>query len=99
MNSRWSKRDSSGQVIHPGDVCVRIVRDDRNFNKGSLEYCVYKGEAWGGSGSKGEYGRFITSGGNRSIKYTSILFAFDPMGKRRASTEEIRELTKKFYEG
>lgn len=97
MNFR--KHDSIGQVLTPGDVCVRLVKDNRNFNKGALEFCVYKGDTWGGKGSKGEFGRFITPQGVRSLKYTSIVFAFDPMSKRRATSNQITELIREFYEG
>lgn len=93
MVSIWSKRDKDGQILQEGDVCVRAIT-----KKSGIEFCVYKGEAWGGNGSKGEFGRFITPGGVRSIKYTSVLFAFDPMGKRRANTDEVKQLIREFYE-
>lgn len=97
MSSRWAKVDLNGNVIHPGDVCTRVVRTGA---KATLEYCVYKGESWGGSNSKGVYGRFISQDGTlRSIKYTSVLLAFDPMGERRAQSPLIRKLVKIFYEG
>lgn len=92
------KKDSLGQDIFPGDVCIRQVKDKRKFNS-TIEFCVYKGDSWGGSESKGEFGRFITPSGTRSIKYTSVVFAFDPMSKRRATSNQITELVREFYEG
>lgn len=93
MASIWLKRDRDGQVLHEGDVCVRITRPGH-----IPQFCVYKGESYGKKGGKGEYGKFITPDGVTSIKYTSVLFSFDPMGKRRADTEQVREMTRKFYE-
>lgn len=88
MNSRWSKKDRFGQVLIPGDLCV--------YDK---KFIVYKGETWGGSSSKREFGRFITPEGARTIKYTNVIFAFDPMGKRRSEASIIKDLTRRFYEG
>lgn len=92
MNSRWKKRDAYGQVIHPGDICVRSIND-------KVELVIYKGESWGGKESKGEFGRFITPSGNRSLKYTGVVFAFDPMGERRNKSEQVTKLVREFYEG
>lgn len=83
-----NKIDGAGNVIKPGDVCIRHM-------KGKLEYIIYKKEVWGGQGSKGEFGRFVTNSGETSIKLSNVLFAFDPMGKRRP---EVREIIRKFYE-
>ncbi len=94
----FKKLDTQSQELNPGDVCVRMVKDNRNFNKGSLEFVVYRGESWGGSKSKGQFGRFATPNGTRSLKYTSVLFVFDPMGKRRAKSAQVNEVTKIFYE-
>lgn len=92
MSSKWHKKDAHGQVIHPGDVCARSVKD-------KVELIVYKGESWGGSTSKGEFGRFITPNGTRSIKYTSVVLAFDPMGERRTKATQVKRLVREFYEG
>ena len=91
-NSRWHKKDAYGQVLQPGDVCARAINN-------KVELVVYKGESWGGSKSKGEFGRFITPSGNRSIKHSSVVFAFDPMGERRAKAEQVTKLVREFYEG
>lgn len=93
MVSIWLKRDKLGQIIQQGDVCVRMKTD-----RSGIEFCIYKGEAWGGNGSKGEFGRFITPTGVRSIKYANVLFAFDPLGKRRSKSEQVKELAREFYE-
>ena len=85
------KKDSYDQDLTPGDVCARNIND-------KVELVVYKGVSWGGSKSKGEFGRFITPGGVRSIKYTSVVFAFDPLSKRRAKTDEITRIIRQFYE-
>lgn len=92
MSSRWHKKDAYGQVLHPGDVCARSVKD-------KVELIVYKGESWGGSESKGEFGRFITPQGQRSIKYTSVVLAFDPMSDRRSKAKQVTGLVREFYEG
>lgn len=94
----FKKHDGQGQELNPGDVCVRLVKDNRNFNKSSLEFVVYRGESWGGSKSKGQFGRFSTPHGTRSLKHTSVLFVFDPMGKRRAKSEQVTQVMKQFYE-
>lgn len=89
---RAKKKDAYGQALHPGDVCARTY-------KGKVELIVYKGDTWGGNKSKGEYGRFITNSGNSSIKYTSVIFVFDPMGKRRSDSSIVNEMIREFYEG
>lgn len=87
------KVDRLGEVIRPGDICVSV-------NNGYPELCVYQGEAWGAKGvSKGEYGRFITKDRIRSVKYTSVVFAFDPRGDKRNSSPQVRDLVREFYEG
>ncbi len=83
--------DGLGNVIKPGDVCVRSTRS------GKPEYCVFVGSVWGGKSSGGAYGRFITQSGFTSIKYTNVLLAFDPMSERRASNG-IKALVRRFYE-
>lgn len=87
----WTKLDSLGQVLNPGDVCARSTKD-------KVELVIYKGSSWGGNKSKGEFGRFITPDGIRSIKYTSVVFVFDPLSERRTRTDIITGLTRKFYE-
>lgn len=97
MTSRYKKKDSQGQALHPGDVCVRLRRSKKMAS--TIEFCVYERESFGGKGSKGEFGRFITPEGRRSIKYTSVVFAFDPMGERRNRSDTITQLTREYYEG
>ena len=92
MSSRWTKKDRYGQVLQPGDVCARTVNN-------KVELVVYKGDSWGGNNSKGEFGRFITPDGTRTIKYTSVVFVFDPMGERHAKAEQVTKLVREFYEG
>lgn len=92
MSSFRDKKDAYGQVLKPGDVCARS-----NGNK--VELVVYKGVSWGGNQSKGEFGRFITTSGSRSLKYTSVIFVFDPMGERRNKAPEVTQITREFYEG
>lgn len=84
----FNKTDRYNQPLHPGDICVY-----------DNQLVIYKKESWGGEGSKGEYGKFITTMGTRSIKYKNVIFAFDPMGERRNKSDEVRELCRKFYEG
>lgn len=84
----FDKHDKTGQVIQPGDVCVW---------KGEL--VLYKAPSWGGNNSRGEYGKFITSSEERSLKFTSVIFAFDPMGARKNQSATVKELCRKFYEG
>lgn len=88
----FDKYDRYGEVIRPGDVCARAGR-------GGAELVVYKGHSWGAKGSKGEFGRFITPDGNRSIKYSSIVFAFDPVGNRRSKAKQATKIIREFYEG
>ena len=90
MSSRFDKTDGAGNIIKPGDVCVR-------YRSGKLEYIVFKRGVWGGRLSRGEFGRFITDDGFSSIKYRNVLFAFDPMSLRRAEVG-IKKLTRMFYE-
>lgn len=92
MISRWSKKDMYGQVITPGDVCAYS-------HKGKVELVVYSKESWGGPGRKGEFGQFQTPRGLSSIKYTSVVLAYDPMSSKRNKSKEVTKLIKKFYEG
>lgn len=85
------KKDAYGQVINPGDVCARSIND-------KVELVVYREDSWGGSKSKGEFGRFITPNGTRTIKYTSVVFVFDPLSERRAKTDSVIAITRKYYE-
>lgn len=96
MAYRWKKKDAHGQALHPGDVCVRLKRSKTTTS--TIEFCVYERESFGGKGSKGEFGRFITPDGKRSIKYSSVIFAFDPMGDRHSKAEQVKELVRQFYE-
>lgn len=92
MNLRLKKTDRFGHVLRPGDICVRAVDDQP-------QYIIYKGEAYGAKGiSKGEYGRFLTGNHKTTVKYSSVAFVLDPMGKRKASSVEIKTLIKRFYE-
>jgi len=84
-------RDLLGQEIVPGDVCARSVKD-------KVELVIYRGDSWGGAKSKGEFGKFVTLNGQRTLKYTSVVFVFDPMSERRAKANEVLSITKKFYE-
>jgi hypothetical protein len=81
------KRDKYGQEIRPGDVCV--------YNGA---FVVYKKPSWGGPISKGLYGQFVTESGSSSIKFTSVLFAFDPLSDRRSKAPLVKAVTKGFYE-
>ena len=84
----FEKFDKTHQVINPGDICVW-----------KSELVIYKKPSWGAKGiSKGEYGQFITSSGTTSIKYTSVVFAFDPMGTRKNQSVLVKQLVKAFYE-
>lgn len=96
LSSSLKKRDKYGQEIKPGDVCVRLVRGNMTS---TLQFCVFEKPAWGGKGSKGEFGRFITPDGTRTIKYTNVVFMFDSMSDRRSRAEQVIEVTRKFYEG
>lgn len=85
------KYDRYGNHIRPGDICTRS-KEDR------VEYVIYKGEVFGSKTGKGEFGRFLTVDGQTSLKYTSVVFAFDPLSKRRPTAKEVTRLIKKFYE-
>lgn len=86
-----TNKDGVGNIICPGDICIRSLRN------GKCEYIIFVDSVWGGETSKGEYGRFISTRGFTSIKYSNVLLAFDPMSTRTASVG-IAELTRKFYE-
>jgi hypothetical protein len=91
----FKKYDKYGQVLRPGNVCVRLVKDNL---KSSIGFCIYKEEVRG-SKSKGTYGRFITPEGVRSIKYSNVIFVFDTISETRSKSNTVRELTKQYYEG
>lgn len=86
-----TNQDGVGNVLIPGDICVRSLRG------GKCIYCIFVGSVWGSKSSKGEYGKFLTSNGFSSFKLSNVLLAFDPISERRA-TIGISELTRKFYE-
>lgn len=92
LSSKWDKHDMYGEILYPGDVCAY------NGN-GKVELVVYKKGSFGGRGSRFEFGQFITARGTRSLKFTSVAFAFDPMGKRRNSSQSVKQLIRNFYEG
>lgn len=91
----FNKYDKYGQVIHPGNVCVRLIKEQYTR---TIEFCVYK-EDVRGSKSKGTYGRFITDKGVRSIKYSNVIFVFDKWSKRVADIPEITKMIQEYYEG
>lgn len=86
-----TKHDSQGNIIKPGDLCVRCGRS------GKPEFCIYVGDAWGGKSSNGDYGRFINADSSFSIKYSNVICVFDPIGDRR-SEKGFKEIVRKFYE-
>ena len=92
MSSRFDRHDTYGQIINPGDVCAAVV-------KNNIHLVVYKGDSWGGKHSKGDFGVFITPNGTSSLKYNNIVFAFDPMGKKRSMAREIQSGVREYYEG
>ena len=87
----FSKKDAYGQVLKPGYVCARPTK-----NKG-VEFCVYKGEV-NGSKSKGTFGKFLTDSGTTSLKYTSVVFAYDPITGATSQAEGVGRLIRRFYE-
>lgn len=89
MGFRWDKKDKYGQVIKPGDMCMVAGKD-------GIKFCLYKHEVK--RSTKGEYGRFITKSGVVTLKFTGVVFVFDPITDRRGRTEETTELTRRFYE-
>jgi hypothetical protein len=91
----FKKYDKYNQEIKPGDVCVRLEKDNKWGR--TVEFCVYIGDTRGNSAT-GRFGRFQTLKGVRSFKYSNIIFAFDPLSERRNRSEEVINLTRKFYE-
>lgn len=96
MSFLQPKKDKHGQFIYPGDVCVRLHRSSQGTTE--LQFVSFDKPAWGGEGSKGEYGRFITPSGPSSIKYSSVVFAFDPIGKRKNNSPQVKQVVSEFYE-
>ena len=86
----FNKHDAYGQVLKPGDVCVRSTRS-------RLEFCVYKGESRGNN-SKGTFGRFITDSGITSLKFTSVIFVFDGTSSEGRRSKEAIPLIRRYYE-
>ena len=86
------KKDKYDQVLKPGDVCAVVIKD-------KIQLVVYKEDSWGGKKSKGQYGRFISTTGTHTLKYTGVCFAFDPMGQRRSKAKTIQESIRTYYEG
>lgn len=84
----FKRYDKYGQEIFPGDVCARSKRD-------KIELIVYKGDAYGRTN---KYGRFISPEGQITVKFTSVAFAFDPMGSRRSKANQVNELVQQYYE-
>lgn len=84
----FRKLDALGAEIRPGDVCFWA-------SKNGLEPVIYRGETRG----NGKFGRFYTSEGKTTVRYSSVIFAFDPLSKRRNNSETIAKLIRKQYEG
>lgn len=82
------KKDKYGQAIMPGNVCVYDGR-----------FVVFKRHSWGGASSKGLYGVFIDNGKEVSVRYSSVLFVFEPSSKRHSEAPVLRKLLKEYYEG
>ena len=90
--AKWTKLDKYGYPIQAGDVCAISLNDD-------VQLAVYKSDSWGGPNSKGEYGRFITPTGVRTLKHSNVVFVFDPLGKRRSTAKLVQTMIQEFYEG
>lgn len=90
----FTKRDSTGEAIKPGDMCLYTRRQG---SERIVEFCIYIGDTKG-NGSTGNYGQFKTTTGKRSLKYSNIIFAFDPLGERRNQSEQVKEIIRKYYE-
>ena len=82
------KRDKYGAVLRPGYVCVWGSKE------GAI-ICIYAGEAR--DGITGEFGRFHTPVGEKSIAYRNIVVAYDSMGQRIINHEITKKLMRKFY--
>lgn len=87
----FRKYDRLGAEIEPGDICAY------SRNK-VIELVIYIGGTKG-SASTGKFGQFYTSKGKASLRYSSVIFMFDPNGSRRNSSKTVNLLVRKFYEG
>ena len=92
LGSSFIKKDRYGQALTPGCVCILWRR------KGGPQFCVYKGGTRA-STATGKFGRFIIDSGEVSVKYDNVIFVFEPTSERRANTEIITNLTRRYYEG
>lgn len=90
MNLDFKKRDKYGQELNPGDI-VAISRKDK------VELLIYKEEVYGGKKNGGLRGRFQDLEGTTTVKYSNVVFVFDPMGKRKAGTPAVKELIRRHY--
>lgn len=86
------KKDRYGRDIEIGSVCAWS-------HNGKVELVIYEKSAWGGENTAGEFGRFITADQTRSIKYSSVVFVFDPIKDSRTTAPIVKELMEKYYEG
>lgn len=85
----FRKKDKYGAELSPGDVCVWC-------SKSGGILCVYAGKAPGGK--TGRYGLFHTPVGKKSIAYSSVVAAYDPMGSgERISHDIAKKLLREFY--
>lgn len=82
------KRDKYGARLSAGDVCVW-------GSKAGAIICVYAGDAKGGT--TGEFGRFHTPVGEKSIAYRNIVAAYDSMGQRIINHDITKKLMREFY--
>ena len=88
LTESLKKRDKYGAVLKPGDICVW-------GSKAGAIICIYAGSARGGT--TGEFGRFHTPVGEKSIAYRSVVAAYDSMGQRIVNHEITKKLMRKFY--
>ena len=89
LTDSFKKRDKYGAILHPGDVCVW------NSKSGGI-ICVYVGNSPGGK--TGEFGRFHTPIGTKSIAYKNVIVAYDPLGSGERITHDIsKKLLREFY--
>lgn len=82
------KRDKYGAILHAGDVCVW-------GSKAGGIICIYEGIAKGGK--TGDFGRFHTPVGRKSIAYKNIVAAYDSMGQRIINHDITKKLMREFY--
>lgn len=87
----FRKYDRLGAEIEPGDICA--------YSRNKLiEPVIYIGGTKGNA-STGKFGQFYTSKGKASLRYSSVIFMFDPNGSRRNNSKAVSLLVRKFYEG